>query len=60
MLFLIVYLYLIAVNLFGTHMTCGHNLFVLGPEFFALLGFSLLAFCLSFELGLFAILGHWS
>jgi hypothetical protein len=35
-------------------MTTSHNLFVLGPEFFALLGFSLFAFGLSFELGLFA------
>jgi hypothetical protein len=35
-------------------MTCGHNLFVLSPEFFTLLNPSLFAFGLSFELGLFA------
>jgi Sec-independent protein secretion pathway component TatC len=40
-------------------MTRRHNLFVLGSEFFAFLGSGLLAFGLSFELGLFAILRHW-
>jgi hypothetical protein len=40
-------------------MATGHNLFVLGTEFFAFLGLGLFAFRLSFELGLFAILRHW-
>jgi hypothetical protein len=34
--------------------TTGHNLFVLGSEFFAFLGLGLLAFGLIFELGLLA------
>ena len=59
MLFLIVYLYLIAVNLFGAQIARGHNLFVLRPVLFTFLDSGLLAFGLSFELGLFAVFGHW-
>jgi len=54
-----IYLYGLFVNLFGTQIARGHNLFVLGSEFFAFLGLGLLAILLGFELGLFAILRHW-
>ena len=54
-----IYLFELFVNLFGARIAPGHYFFVLGPEFFLLLGSGLLAFCLSFELGLFAILRHW-
>ena len=55
-----IYLYGLFVKLFGTQIARGHNLFVLGPELFTFLGFCLLAVCLSFEFGLFAILRHRS
>ena len=54
-----IYLYGLFVNLFGTLIARGHNLFVLGPELFAFLDSGLLAFRFGIELGLFAILRHW-
>ena len=49
-----IYLFWLCVNLFGTWVASNYYFFVLRPEFFLLLGFSLLAFGLSFVLGLFA------